>query len=128
LYNYNKKCSAARTDVLTEAQTWDEAKANRKYMNLHVLVGTSVSCQRLFSAANFILTDLRKSKLLTMFEAILLLKVNRCDWDVYPVGRALGRTRGNMSAGNGDAGRMNDDLAGNNDQFDDIDGLDLFYE
>ena len=28
LYYYDKKCSAAGTDVLTDAQTWDEAKAN----------------------------------------------------------------------------------------------------
>ncbi len=69
-----------------------------KYMNLGVLVGTSVSCERLFSAAKFILTDLRKSMSLTMFEAILLLKANCCEWDVYAVARALGRTAGNMSA------------------------------
>jgi hypothetical protein len=41
------------------------------------------------------------------------------------VGRALGRTAGNTSTGNGAAGCMNDDLAGNNDQFDGIDDLDL---
>jgi hypothetical protein len=37
----------------------------RKYMNLDVLVGTSVSCEQLFPAAKFILTDLRKSMLPT---------------------------------------------------------------
>ena len=100
----------------------------QKYMNLDVLVGTSVSCERLFSAAKFILTDLRKSMSPTMFEAILLLKVNRCEWDVYSVGRALGRTAGSMSAGNGAASSMNDDLASNDDQFDGIDDLDLFYD
>ena len=33
----------------------------RKYINLDVLCGTSVSCKRLFSAAKHILTDTRKS-------------------------------------------------------------------
>jgi hypothetical protein len=33
-----------------------------------------------------------------------------------------------MSAGNGAASSMNDDLAGNDDQFDGIDDLDLFYD
>lgn len=64
-----------------------------------------------------------------MFEAILLLKVNRRDWDVYSVGRALGRTTGNMSAdGSGAAGRMNDDTAGTDDQLEDVNDLDLFYD
>jgi hypothetical protein len=44
------------------------------------------------------------------------------------MGRALGRTAGNMSAGNGAAGCMNNDLADNDDQFDGIDDLDLFYD
>ena len=61
------------------------------YVNLNVLAGTSVSCERLFSAAKFILTDLRKSMSPAVFEAILLLKVNRSEWDVNSVGRAMGR-------------------------------------
>jgi hypothetical protein len=40
----------------------------------------------------------------------------------------LGRTAGNMSAENWAAGSVNNDLAGNDDQFDDIDDLDLFYD
>ena len=63
-----------------------------------------------------------------MFETILLLKANRCEWDAYSVGRALGRTAGNMSAKNGAAGSVNDDLAGKDDQFDDIDDVDLIYD
>ena len=104
----------------------------QNYMNLGVLVGTSVSCERLFSAAKFIMTDLRKSMSPSLFEAILLLKVNRCEWDIYSVGKALGRTTGNTSVASAAPGGriLHDDLAGNDDLvvLDDIDDPDLFYE
>jgi hypothetical protein len=48
-----------------------------QYINLGILCGTSVSCERLFSAAKHILTDTRKSTSPAVFESILLLKVNR---------------------------------------------------
>jgi hypothetical protein len=99
------------------------------YMNLDVLAGTSVLCERLFSAAKFILTDLRKSTSPSVFEAILLLKVNRSEWDVHTVGKALGRTSGAPGFGVGPssstAGGVCED--GNDDQADDND-LDIFYD
>ena len=66
-------------------------KANM-YMNLDMLPGTSVNCERLFSAAKFILSDTRKRTTPSLFEALLLLKVNRGFWNVYSVGQAMGRT------------------------------------
>lgn len=66
-------------------------KANM-YMNLDMLPGTSVNCERLFSAAKFILSDTRKRTTPNLFEALLLLKVNRGFWNVYSVGQAMGRT------------------------------------
>ena len=95
----------------------------RSYMNLDVLAGTSVSCERLFSAAKFILTDLRKATSPSLFEAILLLKVNRSEWDVYSVGRALGRTTGgSFGSGAVDSNNSICDAAGNDGD------LDLFYD
>jgi hypothetical protein len=90
---YSQKLKHSR---MKQKQTGNGDENTRKYMNLDVLVGMSVSCERLFPAAKFILIDFRKSMSPTMFEAILLLKVNRCKWDVYSVGRALGQTTGNM--------------------------------
>ena len=66
-------------------------KANM-YMNLDMLPGTSVNCERLFSAAKFILSDTRKRTTPNLFEALLLLKVIRGFWNVYSVGQAMGRT------------------------------------
>ena len=65
-----------------------------QYVNLDLLAGTSVACERLFSAAKHILTDTRKSTSPAVFEAILMLKVNRSEWDVNTMGRAMGRTTG----------------------------------
>ena len=56
-----------------------------EYINFDVLCGTSVECERLFSVAKNILTDTRKSTSPAVFQAILLLKVNRTEWDVYTV-------------------------------------------
>ncbi len=57
-----------------------------------MLPGTSVNCERLFSAAKFILSDTRKRTTPNLFEALLLLKVIRGFWNVYSVGQAMGRT------------------------------------
>lgn len=62
------------------------------YMNLDMLPGTSVNCERLFSQAKFILSDTRKRTNPTLFEALLLLKVNASSWNVFSVGKAMGRT------------------------------------
>lgn len=63
-----------------------------KYMNLDVIPGTSVNCERLFSLAKYILTDTRKSTQPIVFEALLFLKVNRHIWDAHSVGKAMGRS------------------------------------
>ena len=55
-------------------------------INLNVLCGTSVECERLFSAAKNILTDTRKKISPAVFQALLLIKVNRKGWNVYTVG------------------------------------------
>ena len=65
-----------------------------QYINLDILSGTSVSCERLFSAAKHILTDTRKSTSPAVFEALLLLKINRSEWNVQTMGRAMGQTTG----------------------------------
>ena len=60
-----------------------------KYVNLDVLCGTLVECERLFSVDKNILTDTRKGTSLAVFQALLLLKVNRKEWEVYTVGKAI---------------------------------------
>ena len=62
------------------------------YINLEMLPGTSVNCERLFSAAKFILSDTRKRTSPDLFEALLMLKVNSSYWNEYSVGEAIGRT------------------------------------
>lgn len=90
-----------------------------KYINLDVICGTSVECERLFSVAKNILTDTRKSTSPAVFEAILLLKMNRNEWDVYTVGKAMGRSTGaSFVVGGGDSVSTGDTP----------DDLDLFYE
>ncbi len=59
-----------------------------------MICGTSVEGERLFSVAKNILTDTRKSSSPAVFEAILLLKMNRNEWDVYTVGKAMGISTG----------------------------------
>jgi hypothetical protein len=55
------------------------------------LPGTSVNCECLFSAGKFILSDTRKWTSPKLFEALLLLKVNRNYCNVYSVGKAMGK-------------------------------------
>jgi hypothetical protein len=61
-----------------------------EYINMDMLVGTSVSCERIFSIAQHIMTAVRKSTSPIVFEAILFLKMNRDNWDENVVGRAMG--------------------------------------
>lgn len=68
------------------------AEKPKQYVDLNVLPGTSVNCERLFSAAKFILSDTRKRTSPKLFEALLLLKVNRNYWNALSVGKAMGRT------------------------------------
>jgi hypothetical protein len=58
------------------------------YINLDMLPGTSVNCERLFSAAKFILSDTRKRTSTLLFVALLFLKVNSQHWNVFSVGEA----------------------------------------
>ena len=64
-----------------------------QFVNLNVIPGTSVNCERLFSLAKNMLTDTWKCAAPLLFEALLFLKVNSHLWDVYSVGKAMGRTR-----------------------------------
>jgi hypothetical protein len=72
-------------------ETSKNEKANM-YMNLDMLPGTSVNCERLFSAAKFILSDTRKRTTPNLFEALLLLKVNQGFWNVDSASQAIGQT------------------------------------
>jgi hypothetical protein len=69
-----------------------EAEKHKKHVKLDVLPGTSMNCERLFSTSNFLMCGSRKRTSPELFEALILLKVNRSDWDVYSVGQAMGRT------------------------------------
>ncbi len=69
-----------------------QAEKAKVYIDLNVVPGTSVNCERLFSAAKFILSDTRKRTSPKLFEALLLLKVNRNKWNSVAVGKAMGRT------------------------------------
>jgi hypothetical protein len=61
-----------------------------EYVNMDMLVGTSVSCERIFSIAQHIMTAVRKRTSPLIFETILFLKMNRDNWDKNVVGRAMG--------------------------------------
>ena len=84
--NYAQKVEKRLKRQKMETDTVDN------YINLDVLPGTSVNCERLFSLAKHILTDTRKTTSSLLFEALIFLKVNRSLWDMYDVGRAMGRT------------------------------------
>jgi hypothetical protein len=77
-----------------------------KYINFDVLCGTSVQCERLFSVAKNILTDTKISTSPAVFQAILLLNVNRTEWDAYTVGRAIGRSTGEKFSVGSDGGSV----------------------
>ena len=100
----------------------NDAIASR-YINLGILAGTSVACERLFSVAKNILTDTRKSTSPVVFEAILLLKMNRLEWDVHTMGRAMGRTTGErfVTAGGGTG------ISSMEIDADNVEDDDLFY-
>jgi hypothetical protein len=53
------------------------------HLSLDMLPGTSVNCKRLLSNAKFILSDIRMRTTPSLFEALLLLKVNWSYWNVY---------------------------------------------
>lgn len=75
----------------------------KEYIDLNVLPGTSVNCERLFSLAKAVLSDTRKRTSPKLFEALVLLKVNRSFWNAYSVGQAMGRI-------NNDSNSVDDDV------------------
>jgi hypothetical protein len=77
---------------LKQQRTKVQADKAKSFINLvDALPGTSVTCERPFSAAKFILSDTRKRTSPNLFEALLLLKVNRNYLNIYSVGEAMGK-------------------------------------
>ena len=75
-----------------QQKTTTDGIAKQCINHLEILSGTSVSCEQLFSIAKFILTDTRKSMSPSVFESILLLKVNwTTEWDALSVGKSMGK-------------------------------------
>ena len=68
-----------------------QAEKAKAYIDRNIVPGTSVNCERRFSAAKFILSDTRKCTSPKLFEA-LLLKINRIYWNTLSVGKAMGKT------------------------------------
>jgi hypothetical protein len=74
------------------------SRLTSKYVDLKVISGTSVSLERAFSVAKFILTDTRKRTKPELFEALLFLKLNHGHWDAKLVSRAVNALKSNSSA------------------------------
>ena len=72
-------------------QTTMHSEEELAYCNLEMIPGTSVNCKRQFSLAKHMLTDTRKRTTPALFEALLILKVNREWWDEYSVAAAMNR-------------------------------------
>jgi hypothetical protein len=81
---------AASLERRLKRRRMDAVREKDAYINLDILPGTSVTCERLFSLAKHVLTDTRKRTSPSLFEALMLLKVNRELWDVLVVGKAMG--------------------------------------
>ena len=82
---------AVRVAKRLKMQSRLENIGREQFVNLDVIPGTSVNCERLFSLAKHILTDTRKNTTPILFEALLFLKVvNRSLWDAHSVGIAMG--------------------------------------
>jgi len=76
------------TQQLKKQRSSSEQPASR-YCNLDWIPPTSNVCERLFSQAGLVLTDVRKRLSEDNFDRLLRLKVNRDMWDVQLVNRAL---------------------------------------
>ncbi|RLN05773.1 hypothetical protein BBJ28_00024862 [Nothophytophthora sp. Chile5] len=61
------------------------AGRRQRYMDVGFVPPTSNECERFFSAAKLVLSDLRKSMDPSKFEAVMSLAINREHWDVYTV-------------------------------------------
>jgi hypothetical protein len=68
-----------------------DTEDHRTYWNVEMIPDTSVNCERHFSLAKHILTATRKRTTPAMFEALLILKVNRKWWNEQSVALAMGR-------------------------------------
>jgi hypothetical protein len=112
---------AQKVDARIKRRKTNNDAIATKYIDLSILCGTSVACERLFSVAKNILTDTRKKTSPPVFEAIILLKMNRSKWDVYMMGKAKGRLSG--ASTNTADNNITTTIAGAVDVDDD----DLFY-
>ena len=63
--------------------------AKTQFINCDCIVATSCSVERLFSAARWVLTTLRKRMSSILFEVILSLKLNRKLWDLKSVASSI---------------------------------------
>ncbi len=73
---------AARVAKRLKVQKFENSIGREQYINVEVIPGTSVNCERLLSLAkNHILTNTRKNTMPALFEVLIFLKVNRSLWD-----------------------------------------------
>lgn len=72
-----------------EAKRRRLSSSSTKYINCKFIPATSCSVERLFSAARWILTCLRKRMSPILFESLLFLKLNRRLWDLKLVSSAI---------------------------------------
>jgi hypothetical protein len=112
---------AQKVDARIKRRKTNNDAIATKYIDLSILCGTSAACERLFSVAKNILTDTRKKTSPPVFEAIILLKMNRSEWDDYMIGKAMGQLSG-VSTNTAD-NNITTSIAGAVDADDD----DLFY-
>lgn len=64
-----------------------------KYLNFDFILGSASEVERLWSVANNILTDNRKSMTPILFENLLLLKINKGYWDLENMCEAMKKAR-----------------------------------
>jgi hypothetical protein len=89
----------------------DLGERGEQYVNLDMIPATSVNLERLFSTAKYILSDTRKRTGPVLFEALVLLKVNRDLWNMFSVAEAtIGLNT--SDAGGTDNGDDGDDSVG----------------
>ena len=67
----NEESYAARVAKRLKIQKFENSIGRHQYVNIQVIPGTSVFCERLFSLAKHILTDTRKNTSPMLFEALI---------------------------------------------------------
>lgn len=87
---------AQESEEVSHMPYFEQIEAKRRKMNIRAefivpdfLPATSCSAERAFSAARWVLTDIRKRMSPILFEAILFLKLNRRLWDLNTVAKAM---------------------------------------